>query len=153
MDPPQIRYGKKSGRLPRPCGDGPPTDPLARGYHMVTSPMRGWTHPAPGPLRIFFGYPAHAGMDPPSRGSLARQCGLPRPCGDGPCSGKPASISAQVTPPMRGWTSSVYIFAFRVKGYPAHAGMDPKPCAPCAQEKRLPRPCGDGSYRAACQEK
>ena len=70
--------------------------------------------------------------------------GFPRPRGDGPFLTGHADKVRQVSPPTRGWTSVSSPAARRNTGFPAHAGMDRQQGSHRRQERRFPRPRGDG---------
>ena len=109
-------------------------------------PTRGWTSPGAG-LRVGAGgSPAHAGMDPCRRRSRARCGGLPRPRGDGPPRSRRGPRMRGAPPPTRGWTPIDAQEHEARLGSPAHAGMDPSPCAPARVTTWLPRPRGDGPW-------
>ncbi len=135
-------------RLPRPCGDGPPSATWWMVTPEVTPPMRGWTEKSNRQNARFWGYPAHAGMDLPLRDYPPGRIRLPRPCGDGPYCDRPATSALKVTPPMRGWTRAGTPASGLAGGYPAHAGMDPPHLMRRVGRYQLPRPCGDGPETA-----
>ena len=123
--------------LPRTRGDGPRIRRGAARHDRASPHTRGWTccrwFPYPKPR----GFPAHAGMDPPSRshaGSKSSGEASPHTRGDrrGPRPDSPEAAS----PHTRGWT------AVLLTGFPAHAGMDP--CERPALARGLPRTRGDG---------
>ena len=105
MDPGRAGSCRHRPRLPRTRGDGTHGARVAR------------------PRRR--GFPAHAGMDP--KGALLDLVaeGLPRTRGDGPGSRSLGDIAAVASPHTRGWTHTEPEVATRVRGFPAHAGMDP----------------------------
>ena len=84
MDPAINSDGDKRERFPRPRGDGPAVydhfDPGA----LVSPPTRGWTQQEQTAALREFGFPAHAGMDPPADPLTLSDWGFPRPRGDGP---------------------------------------------------------------------
>ena len=50
----------------------------------------------------------------------------------------------QVSPPTRGWTPCEVVSAVSLRGFPAHAGMDPSGTITSGPWLRFPRPRGDG---------
>ena len=82
------------------------------------------------------GFPAHAGMDrgPAARTPMCR--GLPRARGDGPKVSMTGQMHPAASPRTRGWTQVAGWPTPTVRGFPAHAGMDPR------QSRKRPRPCG-----------
>ena len=79
--------------------------------------------------RVFHGFPAHAGMDLLYLWATAPKLRFPRPRGDGPDLDCMLANFWRVSPPTRGWTQPWPDGSLTIKGFPAHAGMDPK-CAP-----------------------
>ena len=94
--------------------------------------------------RAAVGFPAHAGMDPHPGRSPQRYRGFPRPRGDGPGSTYRADGGAAVSPPTRGWTRRRRTPGQDALGFPAHAGMDLSYSATTRNQRRFPRPRGDG---------
>ena len=105
---------------------------------------RGWTAPAPGHPAWTLGFPAHAGMDPPTRTGWAGARRLPRTRGDGPAPSSAKRRGASASPHTRGWTPASAAPRRLRRGFPAHAGMDPTRCCPRPSRRRLPRTRGDG---------
>ena len=144
MDP-GVSDCRQHGRgLPRTRGDGPV--PGAPAFHgLVASPhTRGWTRRPVVLPHAEAGFPAHAGMDPRTRTRASRRPRLPRTRGDGPVPGG-CSVSADVASPhTRGWTPARGHRAEAPRGFPAHAGMDPRPGRRAGSRSRLPRTRGDG---------
>ena len=93
------------------------------------------------------GFPAHAGMDPHPTTPAGVESGLPRTRGDGPrpACGAPAAVWA--SPHTRGWTPGGGCWIWTSSGFPAHAGMDPRPARSSSTSWRLPRTRGDGPRR------
>ena len=151
MDPRAAARRSATSWLPRACGDGPVASEVNRNTLRASPRMRGWTHRGRAVRQKDRGFPAHAGMDPtePSlvsqmisasprmRGWTVRVLLLVRQL-----------IVQLASPRMRGWTlrrcrASKYGY---IRGFPAHAGMDPSSCklGQVRATLRLPRACGDG---------
>ena len=124
MDPPSSRGATPRSWLPRTRGDGPPR------------------LPRPDPASA--GFPAHAGMDPHFSGPGRPAVGLPRTRGDGPLGDDGVAVAAQASPHTRGWTRFGRSIRRVPKGFPAHAGMDPRRAAKPSCSSGLPRTRGDG---------
>ena len=146
MDPENGGQGCPRRRLPRTRGDGPKSR-WAKVENLWASPhTRGWTrvfddHPAHRP-----GFPAHAGMDPRTQTRTAKRTRLPRTRGDGP-EGEHAVIhTVRASPHTRGWTRGVLPRLPTRRGFPAHAGMDPRHTPPRSRRSGLPRTRGDGPH-------
>ena len=130
MDPRRPHRNDAPRGFPRPRGDGPRRIAAGDLYEKVSPPTRGWTAsvrydprvgarrfprprgdgpsatPSTASIGWFRGFPAHAGMDPPTFSAR-----------------RPPAQS--VSPPTRGWTPSSGTFAeVGPSGFPAHAGMD-----------------------------
>ena len=135
---------RRPRRFPRPRGDGPRLRDSTSRRHEVSPPTRGWTddgRPVDWALR---GFPAHAGMDPLNLRMSLQGMGFPRPRGDGPRERQGTAGHLWVSPPTRGWTVTAVIATLNVIGFPAHAGMDPRPATRSLSQIRFPRPRGDG---------
>ena len=124
MDRARAGSGGPRPGLPRPRGDGPSVCGPSLGATTAPPPTRGWTLPAPVPVRRRPGSPAHAGMD----------AGTP----------EAQSHHTQAPPPTRGWTAVVPGHPGDRQGSPAHAGMDRPLAQVAAHRLGLPRPRGDG---------
>ena len=112
-------------RFPRPRGDGPTERRTILPMSPVSPPTRGWTRAA-GVRRIAIqGFPAHAGMDPATASGPTPAPWFPRPRGDGPYYLQHDGTLPMVSPPTRGWTRQDQRGRRRLRGFPAHAGMDP----------------------------
>ena len=111
---------------------------------MASPHTRGWTpesgHGTPGRC----GFPAHAGMDPPTVRLVRRMRRLPRTRGDGPFTVDVAFTTSAASPHTRGWTSLTFVYDENRYGFPAHAGMDPARDDLGHADARLPRTRGDG---------
>ncbi len=163
-----INWSTNQFGFPRPRGDGPAllrhyaargsVSPPTRGPTSniscalggsVSPPTRGWTSQSPGNSTRRKGFPAHAGMDPTTNAARVSDCRFPRPRGDGPWSPWCSRIPPAVSPPTRGWTVLDGRDSAQALGFPAHAGMDPRPCRCCPGSTGFPRPRGDGPYLLA----
>ena len=69
---------------------------------------------------------------------------FPRTRGDGPDAKCPGGSGEMVSPHTRGWTLVLRDGVRRQRGFPAHAGMDPRPTATRSIGSRFPRTRGDG---------
>ena len=128
MDPGRATGRLFVQRLPRTRGDGPGSASARR--------------------RRCAGFPAHAGMDPAAPHSSAERIRLPRTRGDGPLPVRGAAPAAAASPHTRGWTAHFDGSPLEVRGFPAHAGMDPMPPPTRSNRTWLPRTRGDGPWRA-----
>ncbi len=138
--PPAPRSG---GRLPRACGDRPPSTADAELDDPVAPRMRGSTFTAVFPCPAKMGCPAHAGIDPDRHLHRDARRRLPRACGDRPASPKRRENCSTVAPRMRGSTLKVFPGRFGATGCPAHAGIDPHIITQLFGILGLPRACGD----------
>ena len=120
------RAPSRAGRFgfPRPRGDGPSSRIMVAISSAVSPPTRGWTRDRSHRTDPRQGFPAHAGMDRAATSSPRTRARFPRPRGDGPRFRSGQYDLIVVSPPTRGWTSTEVVEAIRVKGFPAHAGMD-----------------------------
>ena len=135
-------------RLPRARGDGPsrrcrPTRP-----RRASPRPRGWTLPRVDPADARDGFPAPAGMDPATRSSSDSRIRLPRARGDGPAADRQLHEMVEASPRPRGWTAPAHRLLLRAEGFPAPAGMDPRPRARTPAPRWLPRARGDGPHRS-----
>ena len=110
---------------------------------------RGWTLRAAPVGHRLEGFPAHAGMDPTHAHDATPLRGLPRTRGDGPRSGRMPSAIDLASPHTRGWTAGARRPHRAARGFPAHAGMDPRQLDCSAEPARLPRTRGDGPLAGA----
>ena len=127
MDPPTIRPGSTSWRLPRTRGDGPWVCVRDRQLQRASPHTRGWTRPRSNGRHDRDGFPAHAGMDPMRARVQPALRGLPRTRGDGPRVRYRGALAGSASPHTRGWTPFRRSHRSRPCGFPAHAGMDPRP--------------------------
>ena len=144
MDPSRGRSPPRRRRLPRTRGDGPEHPGRGRGSCRASPHTRGWTPGLAVDHRPQVGFPAHAGMDPPAARGRGAARGLPRTRGDGPCRVSPTASSSAASPHTRGWTRGGPRVALPLRGFPAHAGMDPAAVGEGALRRGLPRTRGDG---------
>ena len=124
MDPSPSPGLERSGGLPRARGDGPWYSPIGSGSDAASPRTRGWTLRGGGEEWYFYGFPAHAGMDPERRQRWAESHRLPRARGDGPDRGRLRHRDEQASPRTRGWTRYL--------------------ARPCAVSRGFPRARGDG---------
>ena len=144
MDPIDVEVYSTADRFPRPRGDGPWRFVWWIGIPMVSPPTRGWTVLEDALIDGAPGFPAHAGMDPRSRSQRPQHSRFPRPRGDGPAITVAEAAALTVSPPTRGWTPAGPHGERPWRGFPAHAGMDPRTASMQAAESWFPRPRGDG---------
>ena len=128
MDPSRRRSASSWAWLPRTRGDGPIITPAATWVATASPHTRGWTRLGQQPRCRHWGFPAHAGMDRGITGTGSRSIWLPRTRGDGPGSSTVAGTVSAASPHTRGWTAVRRQRRERLRGFPAHAGMDPYPC-------------------------
>ena len=130
--------------LPRTRGDGPFTI-ASPGTSLAASPhTRGWTRRPARRAGHADGFPAHAGMDRSWSRCSASPIGLPRTRGDGPSMLTVHVLPITASPHTRGWTRDGRARNGAVRGFPAHAGMDPAPPRKERRRTGLPRTRGDG---------
>ena len=144
MDPGGHRADRGRGGLPRTRGDGPFPASAPAAMVAASPHTRGWTHLFPEGVLLSAGFPAHAGMDPGSRGGATRRGRLPRTRGDGPSPMTGRTPRRRASPHTRGWTRAGPAHVGRARGFPAHAGMDPSWSCRASRTGRLPRTRGDG---------
>ena len=131
-------------RLPRARGDGPCHRRGEVGEREASPRSRGWTLAEAEPARLSTGFPALAGMDLFQQ-PLQRQAGrLPRARGDGPPAMRSRATLWAASPRSRGWTRLAGPQRAHQRGFPALAGMDPRPDASRRHGCGLPRARGDG---------
>jgi len=129
--------------LPRMRGDRPVH---VAGYthgSLATPHARGSTSEV---RKLRAGYPACAGIDPPTYGGRQAGVRLPRMRGDRPIERHVPRRPRQATPHARGSTQLAHGLSASPRGYPACAGID----LACSEiedlEMRLPRMRGDRPY-------
>ena len=83
-------------------------------------------------------------MDPPIHWLTEVPVGLPRTRGDGPAAPPRFVRLHEASPHTRGWTRDAPQRLSRLRGFPAHAGMDRGRRAGATWGWRLPRTRGDG---------
>ena len=144
MDPVVATKPYGIRRIPRTRGDGPWVECTEPNGREDSPHPRGWT---PLQARLVVGqhgFPAPAGMDrsppagrrPPSR--------IPRTRGDGPGAPRPRAMTGTDSPHPRGWTRCGGEDGEHFHGFPAPAGMDPRPGRTAGPGPRIPRTRGDG---------
>ena len=131
-------------RLPRTRGDGPQRAHRERQKAAASPHTRGWTREAWGVGVEEEGFPAHAGMDPWACCGARSFPRLPRTRGDGPAHSASERSFPSASPHTRGWTLGVLTAKARMKGFPAHAGMDRRQPGAGQHAAGLPRTRGDG---------
>ena len=145
MDRRRCRAAARRRRLPRTRGDGPRGDAEPRLSDLASPHTRGWTQDGRRGGDSATGFPAHAGMDRPSRWRGRSSVWLPRTRGDGPSSWRRiesltsasrtrgdgpdtrahGALLVRASPHTRGWTHVGPDLRVDAVGFPAHAGMDP----------------------------
>ena len=144
MDPSRSTPHRRRCRLPRARGDGPARATAAPISSTASPRSRGWTQRRPAGAAARRGFPALAGMDPPSAPAGYACPRLPRARGDGPrCDGVTFGIR-RASPRSRGWTPVGVPVRAAALGFPALAGMDPSRGRSSTTGGRLPRARGDG---------
>ena len=146
MDPTLASSWTLIGRLPRTRGDGPASASVLNFSPSASPHTRGWTRRQRCAGGEGAGFPAHAGMDPWWWRRRSLRPGLPRTRGDGPRRSRGSSQRGWASPHTRGWTRRRRSAPRRTRGFPAHAGMDPRTSADAALRCRLPRTRGDGPW-------
>ena len=131
-------------RLPRARGDGPLSLTVPVSSFRASPRTRGWTQYPPLNSAPPHGFPAHAGMDPDYKGRTCYMSELPRARGDGPGRAYWLEGAGMASPRTRGWTRQGDGVALPHRGFPAHAGMDPRPRLWPLERSGLPRARGDG---------
>ena len=121
---------------------------LEWGIERLEIPESFFDDPPEGDIYVRCVSPAHAGMVPHKWRFHPGWKSLPRPRGDGPTAAGVLVAKAESPPPTRGWSRDCLRPGGRQGVSPAHAGMVPRrqgrsPSSPC-----LPRPRGDGPFRA-----
>ena len=143
IDPSRGETRRETRRLPRMRGDRPPHGSRSGGERKATPHARGSTRIHRSFLRLLFGYPACAGIDPSHQRFPAVVCRLPRMRGDRPCAAGRTWVYKSATPHARGSTFAPLIAAPQAYGYPACAGIDPDSAWPPWPSRGLPRMRGD----------
>ena len=113
---------------------------------------RGWTRRRVGRADVPDGFPAHAGMDPARSCCGTRRSRFPRTRGDGPPSSTDCGQKYGVSPHTRGRTPAPPPAPPPAKGFPAHAGTDPRIRCRRSLAYRFPRTRGDGPVPEAMGE-
>ena len=144
MDPPPGVHPAAGCGIPRARGDGPLGQQLHRPTHRDSPRSRGWTVGGQPLDARHVGFPALAGMDPGGRSPPPSARRIPRARGDGPFAGAGHSVGQEDSPRSRGWTVDLGAGRDPRGGFPALAGMDPRPPAAATSKRRIPRARGDG---------
>ena len=126
MDPTVRPVVRRRRWLPRTRGDGPGAIGFEIAGDLASPHTRGWTPDAPLRGADGWGFPAHAGMDRIPRRPLGACKGLPRTRGDGPEQTAAGYTGEVASPHTRGWTPAGGRWRADTRGFPAHAGMDPR---------------------------
>ena len=143
IDLPSVCSRSSRQRLPRPRGDRPCSSAISCAARMAPPPTRGSTPFSACPQCMRFGSPAHAGIDPTLAAVTTPSAGLPRPRGDRPQAERLRGAGLEAPPPTRGSTLRRHQHGSKVRGSPAHAGIDPHAASRLPSFRRLPRPRGD----------
>ena len=144
MDPALAGAPADRDGIPRARGDGPWAHGVVIAARADSPRSRGWTREPLESARRGDGFPALAGMDPRISPASARTARIPRARGDGP---RPATRTAPPpadSPRSRGWTAALNALLSACRGFPALAGMDPRPRSRGHTPARIPRARGDG---------
>ncbi len=143
IDPRACSCRPPRRRLPRMRGDRPRDGRSARGRERAAPHARGSTPQRVVIVRVSYGCPACAGIDPKSGRARSWSHRLPRMRGDRPVCASVASVRAPAAPHARGSTRSLVACVATERGCPACAGIDPRASASCFCWSRLPRMRGD----------
>ena len=144
MDPVLAALGAAGRRIPRTRGDGPPAA-CRWAPAIADSPHpRGWTDRPPRRPDTRPGFPAPAGMDLAHGRAGRHDARIPRTRGDGPSCSAGAARGSADSPHPRGWTPGEGDQLPVHPGFPAPAGMDPRPRTRGHTCRRIPRTRGDG---------
>ena len=144
MDPGPRRRRRQVPGIPRARGDGPVPGGRITSQLSDSPRSRGWTRTSNQPLPTVSGFPALAGMDRWRSTPRGRGARIPRARGDGPSGGSFSPASIRDSPRSRGWTVGDRPPALGGGGFPALAGMDPRPTSDSRWRSRIPRARGDG---------
>ena len=144
MDPRRRQHETDHARIPRTRGDGPIRLFSVDEISWDSPHTRGWTHRGTARRRRHRGFPAHAGMDPEPSCLLLPPGRIPRTRGDGPAACGALREALGDSPHTRGWTLDVGMRLRHGDGFPAHAGMDPRPWVGVPPPPGIPRTRGDG---------
>ena len=144
MDPATIAPRRRRPRIPRTRGDGPGRVGGPRAATGDSPHARGWTPNTRTHKEATPGFPARAGMDP--RRSTSHPSGrwIPRTRGDGPSTNWHDDTKPPDSPHARGWTVPGHAGRQAQVGFPARAGMDPRPTSTPGTRGGIPRTRGDG---------
>jgi len=143
IDPFSSSHGQASFGLPRMRGDRPRPGRHGSSSTKATPHARGSTQRRELVGSVEAGYPACAGIDPPSARELSRRGRLPRMRGDRPTKTGCQEAQFMATPHARGSTVREGVRQVADFGYPACAGIDPCAISSPPRYARLPRMRGD----------
>ena len=138
-----------AARIPRTRGDGPSRQARLAASRWDSPHPRGWTLRFQDLIAHGWGFPAPAGMDPPTVAPSGEAVGIPRTRGDGPAVHAGATCTIKDSPHPRGWTPRPVPDPVAGEGFPAPAGMDPAPSRGRPRRPRIPRTRGDGPKNLA----
>ena len=144
MDPGRRRRSRRRRGIPRARGDGPASRPTTYRSWPDSPRSRGWTGGSLALVRADDGFPALAGMDRHGGSASPGPRRIPRARGDEPASGSSPRPSPRDSPRSRGWTRRAATLTPSAGGFPALAGMDPRPRDSPPLESGIPRARGDG---------
>ena len=144
MDPGKGDQDAQRKGIPRARGDGPHPNEILSVARADSPRSRGWTRDVARRAIARGGFPALAGMDPMDAHRARARHRIPRACGDGPWWETWEAAHARDSPRSRGWTVIVISVVDGDFGFPALAGMDPRPALRFCPSKRIPRARGDG---------
>ena len=150
MDPPFRGDRRRRAGLPRARGDGPWQHCCRMAFVGASPRSRGWTLTRRLLRYSTLGFPALAGMDLAHVVEPDVVGGLPRARGDGPYPGRAWPGWPGASPRSRGWTRLHAHSDGDGDGFPALAGMDPRPTRQHGPSRRLPRARGDGPCGRPC---
>ena len=152
MDPFPIPGDRITDRIPRTRGDGPRKDCFVHLPCGDSPHARGWTVAATLLDFRVGGFPARAGMDLLRGQGESCGGGIPRTRGDGPEIHTELEGEYKDSPHARGWTLLARLLDRDDAGFPARAGMDPRPPSRTPPSAWIPRTRGDGPHRRpACR--
>ena len=136
--------------FPRTRGDGPWHPDWTRAAFRFSPHTRGWSGAINFQIHRVSVFPAHAGMVPPSRGTVCATRGFPRTRGDGPKAPRGRTPVARFSPHTRGWSQSYKGHGQAYIVFPAHAGMVPPLKEKPGSGSSFPRTRGDGPNPRNC---
>ena len=141
-----TRRARGRRRFPRTRGDRPHTRYTPSPSASVSPHTRGSTLCRLLHFHSGSGFPAHAGIDPKTEIERIKKNGFPRTRGDRPALTSPRCCPPAVSPHTRGSTALARHLREAARGFPAHAGIDPRHAARLRVGARFPRTRGDRPY-------